>query len=290
MVGSSATLPVLAHNMNDQSHLLTTTAASPATTLLSPPKPSMLSDWAKNFNLYWVAATSLAIWLFAVHTPVFWLQRQLWRRDAWLAVHIVGAGTVYFACAHNCRVTPSVFSWSWRGMTWTSRWMHIWMGRLGLVAGTIGFAIGAVLAWSRLGHAGTDLSFVVPITIGGIGQMWAQYYGYVAIRRFQSLKREIADKCASHVRQEATCTREQNELHEQEIQALQVEQREALRSHIENMISLFVFACGIPASVRIGALLSGAKDGVATTIAILAVIGVLNVLGYWYIKKMEPTL
>jgi hypothetical protein len=271
--------------MNDQSHLLTTTAPSSAITLPSSPKPSLLG-WAKNFNLYWLAATSLAVWLFAVHTPVFWWQRQLWRRDAWLAVHIVGAGTVYLVCAHNCLFTPSI-SWSYRSRTWTSRWMHIWMGRLGLVAGTIGFAIGAVLAWSRLGQDGIGLSFVVPITIGGIGQMWAQYYGYVAIRRYQSLKREIANKCASHERQTATCTREQNELHEQETQALQVEQREALRYHIENMISLFVLACGIPAGVRFGELLSGAKDGLPTTLAILAVIGVLYVLGFWYIKMME---
>jgi hypothetical protein len=167
--------------------------------------------------------------------------------------------------------------------------MHIWMGRLGLVAGTIGFAIGAVLAWSRLGQAGMDLSFVVPITIGSIGQMWAQYYGYVAIRRYQRLKREIANKCATHERQ-LDSTREQNELHEQVIQALQVEQREALRYHIENMISLFVFACGIPASVRLGELLSGAKDGIPATMAILAVIGVLSVLGCWYIKTIEPAL
>jgi hypothetical protein len=49
------------------------------------------------------------------------------------------------------------------------------------------------------------------------------------------------------------------------------------------MISLFVLACGIPAAVRFGELLSRTKDGLTTLMAILAVIGVLT-------KTMEPAL
>jgi hypothetical protein len=249
-----------------------------------------LSGLAKNFNVYWVVATSLAFWFLGVHAPIFWMQRQLMRRDVWLAVHIVAAGTVYAACAHNCLLTPSVLLWRDGSTTWTCRGLHTWMGRLGLLAGTLSFVVGAFLAWSRLGYTGvggTTLAFSLPITIGGIAQLQAQYNGYMAIRRYQRLKDEIALKLSTL---EPISTNETKTRHTQEIQDLAIQQRKALRLHIGNMISLFAAACGIPAGIRLAELITGGRDGISTVLAILAAIGFLQVLGVWYMAAMKPDM
>jgi hypothetical protein len=256
-----------------------TTAAS-----TTPTSSMTLSGLTKNFNVYWVAATSLAVWFLGVHAPIFWMQRQLARRDVLLAVHIVAAGTVYAACAHNCLLTPSVSLW--RGSTWTCRGLHTWMGRLGMVAGTISFVVGAFLAWSRLGYTGvggTTLAFSLPITIGGIAQLQAQYSGYTAIRRYQHLKHEIAQKVSTLDSHSTNKT-------PQEIQDLAIEQRKALRLHIGNMITLFAAACGIPAGIRLAELITGGRGGISTVLAILVMIGVLQALGVWYMAAMKPDM
>jgi hypothetical protein len=164
------------------------------------------------------------------------------------------------------------------------------MGRLGLLAGTISFVVGAFLAWSRLGYTGvggTTLAFSLPITIGGILQLQAQYRGYLAIRRYQRLKHEIALKLSTL---ESHSTNETNTRLAQEVQDLAIEQRKALRLHIGNMISLFAAACGTPAGIRLAELITGGHGGIPTVLAILAMIGVMQALGVWYMAAMKPDM
>jgi hypothetical protein len=238
----------------------------------------------KNFNLPWVAATCLAIWFLFIHTPPFWIQRKLFTRDVILAIHIIAAGCVYLACAHNCMFTPSFTVFGK-----TSKVRHTWVGRIGLTAGIISFTLGAYLAWSRLGREtvdGTTLSFAIPITIGGIIQVCAQYFGYIAIRQYKCIEQEIQIK--QRHPDENSLTKEQEDEYEQDLNRLRVAQRKALRKHIRSMISLFVSACGIPAGIRLAEVITGGNDGIVTVVTILLVIGILLCIAIRYIKMMMP--
>lgn len=241
----------------------------------------------KNINLPWFAATGLAVWFLFIHTPKFWIDRKVIPRDVLLAIHIIAASTIYLSCAHNCIFTPSfknIFGKS-------SIFMHIWIGRIGMVAGIISFSLGAFLAWSRLGLdtvGGTTLAFALPITIGGIAQLSAQYNGYLAIRQYKSLGNEIDVKLRQA--EDVSVSKEQKVYVMDEIEIMKSLQRKALRKHIGNMISLFVSACGIPAGIRLAELVTGGSDGVATIFAIVAIIVTLSLIGIRYMNMMLPDL
>jgi hypothetical protein len=240
---------------------------------------NMFFSTHKNVNLPWIAATSLAVWFLFIHTPPFWISRKLFERDGVLAVHIIAAGTIYFSCAHNCIFTPS-FTF----LTIPFKNMHIWVGRIGLLAGVVSFSLGAFLAWSRLGLqsvGGTTLGFALPITIGGVAQLSAQYNGYKAIRQYKTLNEEITARTKDY--QQTHISKEKEALRVQ-LEALTLFKQKALRNHIGNMISLFVSACGIPAGIRLAELATGEKNEVATIFAIVAVIGVLSLVASRYMK------
>lgn len=236
----------------------------------------------KNFNLPWIAVSCLALWFLFVHTPPFWMQRQLLTRDTMLAAHIVAAGTIFLSCVHNTLFTPSftVFGKP-------SLFLHTWVGRVGMVAGLISFPLGAFMAWSRLGKAGvggTNLGFSIPITIGGFAQVVTQYFGYRAIRKYKKIKNEIAMRSINL----AVASKEEKSKLDNEIEQLHVEKDRALRFHIGNMIGLFASACGIPAGMRLAEVVTGSKDGVATLVTILAFIGALTMIGSRYTAIMMP--
>lgn len=178
--------------------------------------PMSLFNNNRYFNLPWAFATALALWFLFIHTPPFWRLRHLPLSDRWLALHISTAGTLYLVCAHNCCCTPG------QGEGHAQR--HVWLGRLGLVAGLVSFTIGAVLAWSRLGQS-TTLGFSIPITIGGLLQVHAQVQGYRAIRQYQKMEDGP-------------------------------ERQSVLRLHIGYMVSLFLLACGVPAAIRLSEALA----------------------------------
>jgi hypothetical protein len=248
---------------------------------------SMAFSLHKNINLPWFAATGLAVWFLFIHTPSFWINRKLITRDVILAIHIIAASTIYLSCAHNCMFTPSftnIFGKS-------SKFMHIWVGRVGMVAGIISFSLGAFLAWSRLGVdtvGGTTLAFAIPITIGGIAQLNAQYNGYLAIRQYKSLEKEIAIKIQQT--EDISISKEQKIYLIDETNNMRLSQRKALRKHIGNMISLFVSACGIPAGIRLAELVTGGSDGVVTIFAIMTIIVALSLIGVRYVNMMLPEL
>lgn len=171
-------------------------------------------------NLPWILATGLAVWFLFFHTPPFWKHRHLLQTDLILVVHICAASTIYLACVHNCLCTPG-------GGDHLQQ--HTWVGRVGMVSGIVSFVLGVWMSWTRLGQS-TTVSFSLPITIGGLLQINAQYRGYVAIREYKEKK--LAGDCSGP------------------------EQQALLRSHIGNMVSLFIMACGIPAALRLSEALA----------------------------------
>jgi len=166
------------------------------------------TNCCKNFNVYWLAGTAIAVYFLLVYAPL-----TLNHVDPTFAIHLLGAYTIYAACIHNTLLTPT----TWRD----AKVFHVWAGRVGLVFGVVSVVVGAYLTWTRYAD---DLSFAIPITIGGTLQLGLQNSGYRAIRRFQELKKEGAS-------QESCDT--------------------ALRIHIRQMVNLFLLACAIPASIRI---------------------------------------
>ena len=180
----------------------------------------ILRGLTKNANLYWAAATGLAVWFLFLHTPTFWRRRRfLVKRDTLLAIHIVTAGIVYLTCVHNCLLTPSLH--------FATKWLHRWIGRFGLLSGLVSFSLGAFLAWSRLGIAGegsTTLGFAVPITIGGILQLQCEYKGFRAIRAYKALQSKI---------QELQAGDQGND--RDKLEALLADQKRALGTHVGYM-------------------------------------------------------
>jgi hypothetical protein len=186
-----------------------------------------ISSALPNLNLYWLTGTGLAFWLLAVHTPPFLRARPDLYRSVLFLFHLVGAGGVYLACIHNTLITPSM----WKGV---ARTHHVWVGRIGLVLGFIGFIAGFVLTWFR---RNPNLGFAIPISIGGCLQMISQYQGYWSIQEYIDLKAQIVMLPPSADPQlKAGLTRRKSE---------------ALRRHVFNMISLFFLGCGIPAIIRL---------------------------------------
>ncbi|CAB9501238.1 expressed unknown protein [Seminavis robusta] len=223
----------------------------------------------KNVNLFWIATSCLAVWFLFWHTPIFWKQRQVIQiRDALLAVHIVGAGTIYMACVHNCLVTPSLSS--------TAKFSHTWIGRLGLVSGVVSFVLGAYLAWSRLTSdpttvGGTTLGFAIPITIGGLLQILSEVKGFRAIREYKRIRQQL---------EATTSLTDMKELEEKKYAAI--------CTHIGWMVSLFVMACSVPAGMRLASTIAGREDGVLATVLIFSIIFVLSAIATRYVEHMMP--
>ena len=125
----------------------------------------------------------------------------------------------------------------------------------------MGSVTGAILVWFIYDYT-ENWGFSLGITFGGIQQMIAQHRGYKAIRSFQNIKGQISSG-------------EYNS--EEKLIALQDEQDKQLSIHIENMIGLFVMACGIPALIRISE---------SYEINILILIGIANVLNIAMAKPL----
>ena len=62
------------------------------------------------------------------------------KRNPLVYPHLIGAYSIYLVCVHNTLLTPSTFKGA-------ARLFHIWIGRIGLVLGVIGFITGAILVW-----------------------------------------------------------------------------------------------------------------------------------------------
>ena len=211
-----------------------------------------MTNTSISFIITWAISTSLCIWFLFRHAPAHLLQKETIHPLVY--PHLIGAYSIYLVCVHNTLLTPSTFKGA-------ARLFHIWIGRIGLVLGVIGFVTGAILVWFIYDYT-ENWGFSVGITFGGIQQMIAQYRGYKAIRSFQNIKVQIESG-------------EYNS--EEKLIALQDEKDKQLSIHIENMVALFIMACGIPALIRISE---------AYEINILILIGIANVLNVAMAKPL----
>lgn len=214
----------------------------------------------KNLSLYWVAATAVGVWFLFVHSPPILSERQVWKDPLFLA-HLIGVFAVYLACMHNALFTPTTFA--------CAKTFHVWIGRIGLVMGVVGFLSGFTLTWTRI--AGDDWGFSISITAGGVLQMYAQTRGYVAIKMYQAHQQELTrntggELFSSGVREELELARD-----------------EALKQHIFYMIVLFVMACGIPGIIRF--IEAEGLDGAIWPI--LVALGLFNMLTIAYSRWLQ---
>jgi hypothetical protein len=237
--------------------LLETNDSSP-----SLPQQRPQSYWCSHLppgstNLYacWTAATAICVWFLFVHAPPTLRHRYpIGGIPPLLWFHLIGAGGVYLGCVHNAICTPSIVGPVWHGT----------VGRIALILGIVGFCTGLILAARKIAN---DPVFAIGITIGGVAQMVCQYYGYVSIKRYQTLRDETERSSSQSA-----------------------EMQTALEGHVANMISLFVQACGIPALIRLaeGFSIAGRHYvGVALPVLILASILLARCYVRLYFRKIR---
>lgn len=181
------------------------------------------------FHPAWIVATAVCVWFLFRYAPRF-LSAKKNGISTLLSLHLVGVYSVYLACVHNTVLTPSTLGGY-------AKPLHVWVGRFGLLFGIVGAATGFYLAWFV--YEG-DSTFAVGVTIGGVSQLFCEYHGYLAVRRYQAVSAEIA--AASN----ETPTKELRDARD-----------EHLVAHVDNMIGLFVLACGIPGVIRLAEVLGG---------------------------------
>jgi len=211
-----------------------------------------------NLSLYWVLATGLGVWFLFVHSPPILLRKSPSSESVFVveqpffALHLFGAYLVYMACMYNTMITPPG----------SGKRAHLWVGRMGLLAGTVGFVAGlfqVIARWDDL-----DTGFSIGITVGGFMQMKTQFAGYRAIRKYQRCKRRLAELAETNDTSNSTTTppraddsssAKKTEASEEELvlwkSQLRDERDAALRAHIDQMVALFVLACGTPAMMRV---------------------------------------
>lgn len=217
-----------------------------------------------NLSIYWVFATSIACWFLFLHSPPFIIRRKVFQ-DFPLAAHMFAAYTIYLTCIFNTMLTPS-------SLHGKARPFHVWIGRIGMVMGLISFALGLFCAWWPYRQPPFGFSF--GITIGGVAQIAAQRAGYRAIRRFRTLKAEVEEKERVGSKRE-------------ELDELKQAKESALRSHIYNMVSLFVAACGIPAGLRLSEFLPSCLEAVGLIVIIVSFQAVIKPFGDTYVTKSK---
>jgi hypothetical protein len=188
----------------------------------------------KNVSIYWIFASSIAIWFLFIHSPAFIMRRKVYN-DWPLATHMIGAYTIYLACVVNTLFTPSTLGGK-------ARPWHVWIGRIAMISGLVSFGLGFFCAWWPYRETRPPMGFSLGITFGGIAQVITQRSGYNAIRRFNALKAKLKDM-------------EKAKIQGDELEECKRQKESALRTHIYNMIGLFVAACGIPAGMRIADML-----------------------------------
>mmetsp|Transcript_2546 Transcript_2546/g.4358 ORF Transcript_2546/g.4358 Transcript_2546/m.4358 type:complete len:251 (+) Transcript_2546:79-831(+) len=216
----------------------------------------MTPNLPKNLNAYWTISAFLAFWFLFIHTPPVIVERNAIKSVRFMT-HLFAVYIIYLGCIVNAMWTPSSLSEKARGY-------HIWVGRLAMVGGLVGFSSGVSLAWYPYGVL--PIGFAAFITGLGLIQLYAQYFGYAAIKRYQCLQKQIE----SLERAPDDC--EETEEGTQDVEYLREQKKEALQSHVFHMVMLFVVACGFPAGLRVAAFFG--------THAMLALVVIYVVLSF----------
>ena len=222
----------------------------------------MSNSLLKNLNIYWVIVTSIACWFLFIHSPPILVKKKVLYDPPFLA-HLFGAYGIYIACIFNTMVTPTTFDGE-------GRKYHVIVGRIGMVAGIVGVILGFFCTWWPT-REWNGLGFAIGISIGGLSQAFFQLRGYRAIRKYKSIKAKILEE-GDDTSNLDTLTQEKNE---------------ALYTHIESMIGVFLPACTIPALMRVADAVS--FGGIMLPIGILFLISSTKPYSSIFQKRMQSS-
>jgi hypothetical protein len=253
----------------------------------------MISFPKTTLNLYWFVATSFLLWFLFLHAPRYLYQRMIvassWTHvmDVPFFLHLVGAYSLAVSCMINSLLTPR----------YVGSYCHIWIGRIGMIGGVIGYIFGLYCCWLPFRSVPLPpLSFSIPISIGGFLQVNGQYQGYQSIRRFQSITKQIEGNNAMAVVENTTNDNyvssyqgsSNDDLSLLSSSSLIQQQQNELTNHITHMIGVFVFGCGIPGMIRfIGMVLPNLAENIMTYIIAIAL---LHVFVYCYVRRMVTSM
>jgi hypothetical protein len=203
------------------------------------------------------------IWFLFIHSPPILIQSKV-LFDPPFALHMLGAYAVYLVCAWNSLFTPSISA--------VTKAYHVWFGRIGMIAGIGSFGMGAFCAWWPFRNNLPPMAFAIGITFGGLMQLYFQYRGYTAIRRYQELKEQIQTMLLT----QAINNSNNNEA--EFMSLLHAEKEKCLHDHVHNMCALFVVGCGAPAGIRLTTAVLGNDSGATSTLVLVFTVVVLTFL------------
>mmetsp|Transcript_2868 Transcript_2868/g.6579 ORF Transcript_2868/g.6579 Transcript_2868/m.6579 type:complete len:247 (-) Transcript_2868:90-830(-) len=172
--------------------------------------------WRGNLNAYWILGTALGLWFLFVHTPLV-LSTRIW--DISFMLHLGVTAVLYLACMWNTFHTPS------HGTRY--KVLHVWFGRIAVLMNIVGLGSGFlklyVIGSSQPGkpYGGT---FALGMTISGFLNIGVLCSGMISIFLWR---------------------------HEED----PARRKSLLGLHQACMIGVFLVACGIPASIRLGEVL-----------------------------------
>lgn len=224
------------------------------------------TNLSKNAHVYWVATSAIAIWFLFIHSPPILIERRVFHDPPFL-FHLIGAYTIYLACMFNTLFTPSMLDGK-------ARPLHVFVGRVGMVAGVLGFIGGLYCSWwpSR----NMDKGFAIGVTIGGSFQVFFQLKGYRAIKNYKRLKVQIEEMMIT-------------ETNGPDLADLTLQKDKALEIHIFSMIGVFLPACSIPATIRIVDMIPNPNLGVISLVGIITLLNLgVEPFAKKYIKPTAP--
>jgi hypothetical protein len=222
----------------------------------------------KNLNIFWAGYTALAVWFLFIHAPPIMMARGI-LHDGPFAYHLLGAYTINIACIVNTMLTPS-------SLNGKARRSHVIVGRIGMIAGVLGFVFGCVCSWWPTRDR-PPIAFSIGVTIGGAFQVLYQFLGYRAIRKYQALKQQIIE-----IQTTGSDDPDAN------LEELKNNRDDALASHISNMIALFVLGCSSPGMLRLLMLSRLLPPMIALIGGIALNILVVRPYANVYINRMKP--
>ncbi|KAJ3283131.1 hypothetical protein HK104_010547 [Borealophlyctis nickersoniae] len=203
--------PTTTKHSEDPADSISTDDMTPAPRTITPRSRQI---WDGDFSIYWLGGSCVGLYFTFIRG-----YNMLHGAGPFFTIHLACTATVMASCVWNVYHIPT----SPKGVV--SNWyrkIHIWFGRVGLVAGFVSVVTGAVVAWWER-YDPMHLSFAIGITAGGIAQTITQIIGWRSIRAAKKLKGK--------------------------------ERQEAVQRHAVMMQSLFYSGCLIPAVMRLPAML-----------------------------------
>lgn len=220
-----------------------------------PPKEDSVapsSYLGKNLSPFWVVLTMLGIWFLFIITPLRLAERGDVGQNTPLILHLVSIYTLYLVCINNTLMTPST-TFDFGGKQ-SARPFHIYIGRAGMIGGIASTISGLYLTW----FARASPISAISRTVAEMVLSTIQIVGYIAIKRYQTLKQEIAkiQNNEEEAEENATGNSRNDDATSTacgvgHLEQLEVKCIAALRVHIVCMIGIFVVPCSGAAFLRL---------------------------------------